>query len=138
MGIMRIDAQISGGEMHHLNRQHHNMWRHLVVHHLGVAGPTVDPRTAHRRPTALQGTLASDTMVPPPPTEFASCYHCGSVKHFHRDCRATNKTRNAYKTYQRFLKEESNYAQNEVMEANACHVDPPKAQPQTLDAPDFD
>jgi hypothetical protein len=75
---------------------------------------------------------------PPPPQEFAPCYHCGSVKHFHRDCHASNKTRDAYKTYQRFLKEESNYAENEVIEANACHVDPPKAQPQTLDAPDFD
>lgn len=47
--------------------------------------------------------------------------------------------KNAYKAYRKFLKEESHYAHEEVYEANhAQQVEPPKAQPQTLDAPDFD
>ena len=61
------------------------------------------------------GCGSSQDPPPPPPNhpprhhsndrqaKFAPYYHCGFIKHFHRDCRATKETINTYRTYRKFL-----------------------------------
>ena len=48
------------------------------------------------------------------------CFRCGSLKHMHKQCRASKEIQQAYKKHQQYLAQESNYAgEFEEPEANA-------------------